>query len=196
MRMGGARFFLATSLLALAASAEGGETVDYSYDSLGRLTDVSRSGTANDPSTAHYRYDPADNRLNVTVVATPPTQSSVVPLAPALSSLATSAALSTAAGNLPPVAVDDSAAIRACDRLATFLPLANDRDPDGDSPLVLVEVAYSGALGNAIADGPRILFVPTGLGTGTASIAYRIADSEGASATGTFTLSVAPGPCS
>jgi hypothetical protein len=74
MRMGGARLFLATSLLALAASAKAGETVAYSYDSLGRLTRVSRSGTVNGPVTADYRYDASDNRTNVTVAegAPPP----------------------------------------------------------------------------------------------------------------------------
>lgn len=195
MRVGG-NLCLAAFALACTAPAMAGETISYGYDSLGRLTDVSRSGASNDPSTAHYSYDPADNRLNVTVVASPPpAQSSAVSLAPGLSSLAMSAGLSPAAGNLPPVAVDDSGAMRACDRMARFLPLANDRDPDGEAPPVLVEVAYSGTLGNAIADGPGILFVPTGLGTGTASIAYRIADSDGGSATGTLTLSVAAGPC-
>lgn len=49
-------------------SAIGSETVNYTYDALGRLVQVSRSGTVNDGISASYSYDKADNRTNVTVV--------------------------------------------------------------------------------------------------------------------------------
>lgn len=183
-------------LVASAAAAQAGETVTYSYDSLGRLTGVSRTGAATGPSTAGYSYDPADNRSNVTVVAPAPAPlSSPAPSLSLSTSLSASPSPSPSAGNRPPVAVDDNAAIRICDRVGSFLPLANDHDPDGDAPIVLLEVSYSGGLGNAVADEQRILFMPTGLGTGTASIAYRIRDAEGASAIGRLTLDVAQGPC-
>jgi len=52
---------------ALAAGpALAGETIAYSYDALGRLTKVSRSGTINAGATACYAYDKANNRSNVT----------------------------------------------------------------------------------------------------------------------------------
>lgn len=53
--------------LALATAAEAGETVTYGYDSLGRLTNVSRSGAVNNGVTASYSYDSADNRTGVAV---------------------------------------------------------------------------------------------------------------------------------
>jgi hypothetical protein len=65
MKMGGARYLLATSLLALNASAQGGETIGYGYDSLGRLVRVEHSGTVNEGVNAAYCYDSADNRTLV-----------------------------------------------------------------------------------------------------------------------------------
>lgn len=62
-----------STLMAAAASlaiapAFAGETVTYTYDTLGRLVKVVHSGTApNDGVSANYSYDHADNRNNVTV---------------------------------------------------------------------------------------------------------------------------------
>lgn len=53
--------------LLLAASAQAGETIAYTYDALGRLVQVARSGTINNGVNASYTYDKADNRTNVTV---------------------------------------------------------------------------------------------------------------------------------
>jgi YD repeat-containing protein len=72
----GAGLFLAASLLVLTETAHGNETVTYSYDSLGRLTQVSRSGTVNSGVTADYDYDATDNRTNVSVAVS----SSATPL--------------------------------------------------------------------------------------------------------------------
>jgi YD repeat-containing protein len=55
------------SLLLLGASARASETITYTYDALGRLVTVARSGTVNAGSTECYKYDPASNRSNVTV---------------------------------------------------------------------------------------------------------------------------------
>jgi hypothetical protein len=62
-----AGLLLATSAIALSGAVMAGETVTYGYDSLGRLTKVSRSGTVNDGINASYSYDAGDNRTNVTV---------------------------------------------------------------------------------------------------------------------------------
>ncbi|MEJ7777002.1 MAG: Calx-beta domain-containing protein [Sphingomicrobium sp.] len=59
---------LATSALALLPTlALASETISYSYDALGRLVQVARSGTVNDGVSSIYSYDKADNRTNLTV---------------------------------------------------------------------------------------------------------------------------------
>jgi hypothetical protein len=65
-----ARFFLATSLCALGTAAQGGETVAYSYDSLGRLVATSSSGTVNNGLATSLSYDSAGNRLCYRVAGT------------------------------------------------------------------------------------------------------------------------------
>lgn len=62
MMKGSARLFLATSLFAIAAAVQAGETVTYSYDALGRLTANSSIGTVNDGVTSSIGYDAAGNR--------------------------------------------------------------------------------------------------------------------------------------
>jgi hypothetical protein len=62
---------LLASAIGCASAANAGETVAYSYDSLGRLVRVERSGTVNNGVSAVYGYDPADNRTNVTVSSGP-----------------------------------------------------------------------------------------------------------------------------
>lgn len=57
-------------LAALAPAASATETLTYSYDALGRLVKVARSGTVNNGASECYAYDRADNRSNVTVSTT------------------------------------------------------------------------------------------------------------------------------
>jgi YD repeat-containing protein len=64
-------YLLACSILALASAAQAGETVTYSYDSLGRLVGVERTGAVNNGVGARYSYDSADNRTNVTITGLP-----------------------------------------------------------------------------------------------------------------------------
>jgi hypothetical protein len=53
-------------LASVAAPAVASETITYTYDALGRLTKVARTGTVNSGANACYTYDPANNRTNVT----------------------------------------------------------------------------------------------------------------------------------
>ena len=53
--------------IGLAAAGSATETINYSYDSRGRLVKVVRTGTINNNVTTNYTYDKADNRTNVTV---------------------------------------------------------------------------------------------------------------------------------
>jgi hypothetical protein len=47
------------------------ETTTYTYDALGRLTQVQKSGGPADGTTSVYNYDAASNRTNVTVTGSP-----------------------------------------------------------------------------------------------------------------------------
>jgi hypothetical protein len=76
LNKGMARLILAASLLALAGGAQGGETVTYGYDALGRLVGTSTSGTVNNGLTTSLGYDWAGNRacyrVGGTAVPCPP----------------------------------------------------------------------------------------------------------------------------
>jgi YD repeat-containing protein len=56
-------------LIIVAAPAAASETITYQYDALGRLVQVTRTGTVNNGASAAYTYDPANNRTNVTTTA-------------------------------------------------------------------------------------------------------------------------------
>lgn len=60
--------------LAIAAPAPpemGNETITFTYDSRGQLTNVSHSGSVNDNLQANYTYDKAGNRETVNVTGSP-----------------------------------------------------------------------------------------------------------------------------
>lgn len=62
------------ALLALCSAAYATETITYTYDALGRLVQVSSSGTVNNNVQTTYTNDSADNRSQVVVTgsANPP----------------------------------------------------------------------------------------------------------------------------
>jgi len=59
------------TLSATASSSPMNETVNYSYDELGRLVKVENSGTVNNNVVSNYAYDKAGNRTNVKVTGAP-----------------------------------------------------------------------------------------------------------------------------
>jgi YD repeat-containing protein len=62
----------AVSAIALGmAAARASETINYSYDTRGRLVSVSHSGSVNNNAVANYSYDKADNRTNKNVTGAP-----------------------------------------------------------------------------------------------------------------------------
>jgi hypothetical protein len=63
------RLAAAIAIAAAPAAAQASETITYTYDALGRLVQVTRSGTVNNGAAATYSYDPANNRTNVTTTA-------------------------------------------------------------------------------------------------------------------------------
>lgn len=61
------------ALLAAAATAPiiGNETINYTYDARGRLTNVTHAGSVNNNLQANYTYDKADSRATVNVTGSP-----------------------------------------------------------------------------------------------------------------------------
>jgi YD repeat-containing protein len=60
-----------TTLSATASSPPMNETVNYSYDELGRLVKVEDRKSANNNVISNYAYDKAGNRTNVKVTGAP-----------------------------------------------------------------------------------------------------------------------------
>jgi hypothetical protein len=61
----------ASLAISSASSPPMNETINYSYDVLGRLVKVEHSGGVNNNVQARYTYDKADNRVNVNVTGAP-----------------------------------------------------------------------------------------------------------------------------
>lgn len=93
-----------------------------------------------------------------------------------------------AAGNRPPLAVDDRSTTRA-GRRVTIPVLLNDTDPDGDQ-IRIVEVSDAPGLTLAIAGGQAVDVLPAANLSGPTSFTYTIEDSGGLRATATVILLV------
>jgi hypothetical protein len=57
--------------MAANAPEMGNETINYTYDARGRLTNVSHAGSVNNNVQTNYTYDKADNRGTVNVTGAP-----------------------------------------------------------------------------------------------------------------------------
>lgn len=91
------RWIAALTVLMLAAPALASETITYTYDAAGRLTQVQHSGSANNGLTVQYQLDKADNVANKTVsvpAASPPDLTATVGPSP----LTTTAGVATTLG--------------------------------------------------------------------------------------------------
>lgn len=55
------------AFVVLPTTVSAAETANYTYDALGRVVRVERSGGPSNGEQADYSYDPAGNRSNVTV---------------------------------------------------------------------------------------------------------------------------------
>jgi YD repeat-containing protein len=183
MRTGGARFFLATSLAALTASAEAGETVTYSYDALGRLTGTASSGTVNNGVETGIAYDPAGNRAayNVTGASAPPPTTP----SPSPSPSPSSPPPPPPPPQGPPTAVDDHGEGQRC-QSRDFNVVANDSDPDGD-PLTVTSVTGGPAF--SVLSSTTIRYTNGGQ-VGPFSATYMISDGRGGTASATLYIEV------
>lgn len=93
-----ARAILAGMLLAGATSVSASETVTYTYDALGRLTNSASSGSVNNGVSTTINYDPAGNRSNYAVVGVPAGQGGSPGPGGAAALLASGSSLGTAKG--------------------------------------------------------------------------------------------------
>jgi YD repeat-containing protein len=63
--------FALLTLLVLGAAAYAAETITYTYDARGRLTQVSHSGSVNNNVVTNYVYDKANNRQSKATTGSP-----------------------------------------------------------------------------------------------------------------------------
>jgi hypothetical protein len=96
----------------------------------------------------------------------------------------------SAAANQPPVANGDQLSVGVCTD-GQMNPLANDTDPEGNYPLVLVSVGTS-TLGQAYVTGGNFGFSAYGT-AGNQNVSYVVRDSLGNSSTGTVLVHVTRG---
>ena len=170
---------LALALASCTASAAlASETIAYAYDAKGRLVQTVSSGTVNNGHSSTTVFDAADNRINYRVslsgVTPPPPPPPPPPPAPS---------------NQPPVANADYAGSMAMCAFKSVNVTANDTDPDGNYPLSLISATGIGV--DAYVESASTIGIESNTSRGTKTVTYVVADSLGATAIGTVTISVA-----
>lgn len=202
MQGGGRRagLLLATSAMAFASALGAAETIDYSYDALGRLVRVERSGGPQSGVAASYGYDCAGNRREVLAGAgappappTPPcpaagSPSPPSPPPPSPPPPSPPPPSPPPPGNHAPVANPDTGpAIPKCGSTSIDVA-ANDSDPDGPPPFAVTGLAGGAGLALTL-DGNIVLIESLGP-AGPKTFTYTLADGLGATATGTVAITV------
>jgi Bacterial cadherin-like domain len=165
----------AASAVALGGAGRASETQTYSYDALGRLVSVQYSGSVNNNQAHSLCYDPAGNRT--------------------LYKSSSAGSLATCGGgpppppppppNQPPVANPNSITAPKCVYRSVNV-ISNDTDPDGHYPLALTAVNQPWAW----VESSTNVGMQTPETNGTYYITYTVADSLGATANGTLTVTV------
>lgn len=178
--------FVSFNLAAIAQAQS--STEEYTYDALGRLKTVVTTGGQSDSETQSICYDKADNRTqylaNESAGATectitgssspqPPGSSDPPPPPPP-------------PGNNPPIATGDSASGQ-CSTSATVNLTANDTDPESNYPLNLISIVKTAGSASATESSASTITVTFGASGDASSFTYTVADSLGATSTGTFT---------
>ena len=176
----------ALAALTVGNAADASDTVTYSYDALGRLIAVSTSGGPNNGQAVSTGYDPAGNRANYCLAtagtpACPPPGPPPGPPPPP----------PPPPGNQPPVTAPNTLSLQKC-RTATINVVANDSDPEGNVPLVLLSISSS-TIGYAALSGTTSVYYESNTQGGTEVLTYTVRDSLGATSTGTLTVTVSGG---
>lgn len=159
------------TLAGLSVAAAASETQTYSYDALGRLVAVQYSGTPSAGQAHSLCYDPAGNRIQYKSSAAGTLAACPTPPPPP--------------SNQPPVANPDSLTAPKCVARSVNVT-ANDADPEGHYPLVLTAVNQPWAS----VESSTTVGMTTPDTNGTYVITYTIADSLGATANGSLTVTV------
>ncbi|WP_066798437.1 Ig-like domain-containing protein [Sphingomonas soli] len=181
-------FAAGMTALALAAAAHssptsiiGNETATYTFDALGRLTGSTIAGGPNSGRLTGTCFDAAGNRIRQDAAT------SAIPACPTPTPSPTPTPTPTPT-NSPPTAVADSISL-VCGTSGTVNLLANDSDPEGNTPLVLVSIAYSsGGDATASVASSTSASVTADSVHSTTVFSYVVEDSLGAQSNGTLTV--------
>lgn len=171
------------------------ETISYSYDANGRLVRSVASGGPNNALVTATCFDRAGNRTAyLSGTGSPDACPAIAPTptpspAPTPGPIPTPSPTPTSAGNQPPVASSDSFSARCYTGGAVNLT-ANDTDPENNLPLSLVAVSLVSDPAHSettvsISDASTVIVSMGAKGSSTFS--YTVADSLGATSTGTLT---------
>jgi YD repeat-containing protein len=95
--------------------------------------------------------------------------------------------------NNPPVANSDTASTTACGTV-TVNVVANDTDPDGNYPLHVAGIVSS-TKGTVDSFNATSITFTAAVSSGTGVVQYMVADSLGATATGTVSITISGGVC-
>ena len=176
---------ISVSLVALMVPlvANAAETVAYSYDARGRLVKVIRSGSAQSNSnvTTDYTHDKANNRKQFVTINSPNSPGTPPPPPPP--------------SNQPPVANPDNAGSMQVCKTKNVVVTSNDTDPEGNLPLSVTAASGNGAMEATVVNSTTIQIISSSV-SGSQTANYTVADSLGASSTGTVTVNVSGGTCS
>jgi YD repeat-containing protein len=179
-------FLLSSSIAALLVSGSAGasEIVTYRYDELGRLVASTVGGGPNNAVGTATCFDAAGNRTRHTVGAgvTACGSGSPPPGPPPPSPPPPSPPPSAP----PPVAVSDPSVTGPCNSVINYNVVANDYDPNGNTPLTLVSVTSNSHVSAQVISSTTIQFVGTTPGN-TSTLSYVIKNSLNATATGSVT---------
>ncbi len=160
--------------------ANASETITHQYDELGRLISSSKSGGPATGSQTTTAYDPAGNRSNQTTTGatgggggTPPPPPPPPP---------------PPSGNQPPVANADSVSVM-CNATTTKNVTANDTDPEGHLPLAVLSITLPplSTASASVISGSTIEVWGAAFAE-TTQATYVVADSLGATSSGTLTI--------
>lgn len=107
----------------------------------------------------------------------------------ALGAVSNTATVNVTVTNAGPTVANDTASTQSPNPV-TISVLANDADPEGNTPLTVVSVTQPASGGTAVNNGTSITFTPAAGFAGTATFTYRAIDSLGAESANAATVSV------